>query len=148
MPIRSLPPRGPGHQFVCYGDSCSGKPNHLHEHRFAAVNATVRRLDPPPAFILFLGDEVAGLTADVDELRAQWRHWLDREMAWLDRRTTPLWHVTGNHTAYDQASESVFREVLGMPGNGPAEQQGAGLLGAPGRPAAGVRSYVVDRAGR
>src|ERR1700704_3079730 len=106
MPIPSLTPRGPGHRFILYGDSCSGVQGHPHEASFAAVNATIRRLEPPPEFILFLGDEVAGLTADPDELRAQWRHWLDREMAWLDREQTPLWHTTGNHTTYDATSEA------------------------------------------
>jgi hypothetical protein len=124
MPIRSILPRGPGHHFVLYGDSCSGIPNHPHEGTFAAINAVLGRLTPAPEFILFLGDEIAGLTPDPDELRGQWRHWLDREMAWLDRATTALWHATGNHTTYDPMSESVFRDVLGMPDNGPPGQQG------------------------
>jgi hypothetical protein len=39
--------------------------------------------------------------ADADELKAQWRHWLDREMGWLDRQSIPLWQTTSNHTTYD-----------------------------------------------
>ena len=124
MAIPSILPRGSGHQFVLYGDSCSGIPGHRHEATFAAVNAAVRRLVPPPEFILFPGDEVAGLTADPDALRAQWRHWLDREMGWLDRGAIPLWHTTGNHTTYDTMSEAMFRDVLGMPHNGPPGQEG------------------------
>jgi hypothetical protein len=124
MPIQSLLPRGPGHHFVLYGDSCSGIPNQPHEANFAAVNAVVRRLAPAPQFILFLGDEIAGLTAVSEDLQAQWRHWLDCEMGWLDRQSIPLWHTTGNHTTYDTMSEAVFRDRLGMPHNGPAEQQG------------------------
>jgi hypothetical protein len=133
VPVRPQPPPllpppllpcGPGHQFVFYGDSCSGIPGQLHEATFAAVNTVVRGLVPPPEFILFLGDEIAGLTVGADELRAQWRHWLDNEMAWLDQRTTPLWHATGNHTAYDTMSESLFRDILGMPHNGPVGQDG------------------------
>jgi hypothetical protein len=124
MPVQSLMPRGPGHHFVLYGDSCSGIRGEPHEATFAAVNAVVRSLAPPPEFILFLGDEVAGLTPGADELRMQWRYWLELEMGWLDRRTIPLWHATGNHTAYDQMSEALFRDVLGMPHNGPAGQQG------------------------
>lgn len=85
-PIPSLLPQGSGRNFVLYGDSCSGVPGALHEKTFAAVNAVLRRLDPPPEFILFPGDEVIGLTADAQELRAQWRHWLDNEMGWLDRQ--------------------------------------------------------------
>jgi hypothetical protein len=123
-PFPSLKPRGPGHHFVLYGDSCSGIPGHPHEANFAAINATIRRLEPLPEFILFLGDEVAGLTADPDELRAQWRHWLDREMAWLHRETTELWHTTGNHTTYDATSEAIFRNILNMPHNGPLGQEG------------------------
>jgi hypothetical protein len=123
--IRSLLPRGPGHQFVLYGDSCSGIPGAPHEQTFAAVNAVLRRLTPPPEFILFPGDEIAGLTADSDELRAQWRYWLEQEMGWLDRQAIPLWHSTGNHTVYDSMSEAVFRDVLGhLPHNGPTGQEG------------------------
>jgi hypothetical protein len=122
--IPALLPRGQGHQFVLYGDSCSGVPGALHERTFASVNAVVRRLQPAPDFILFPGDEVIGLTPDADALKEQWRHWLETEMAWLDRETTPIWHTTGNHTTYDTMSEAVFREVLGMPRNGPPGHAG------------------------
>ena len=87
--IPALLPRGTGHQFVCYADGCSGVPNGRHEATFASVNAVVRRLRPHPEFVCFPGDEIIGLTAD-DELRRQWRYWLDREMAWLDRTAIPL----------------------------------------------------------
>jgi hypothetical protein len=123
--IPALLPRGAGHQFVCYADSCSGVPGAPHEATFAAVNAVVRRLRPQPEFICFPGDEIAGLTADDDELRRQWRYWLDHESAWLDRSAIPLYHTTGNHTTYDAASEQVFREVLPhVPRNGPPGQEG------------------------
>ena len=125
MRIASLQPSGPGHQFVVYGDCCSGIPGAPHEKTFAAVNAVVQRLEPPPQFVLFTGDEIAGLTPDADALRAQWRHWLDREMGWLDHRTTPLWQTTSNHATWDRASEAVFREMLGhLPRNGPSGQEG------------------------
>jgi hypothetical protein len=46
-------------------------------------------------------------------------------MAWLDRRSVPLYHTTGNHTTYDEASENVFREMLShLPRNGPPGQEG------------------------
>jgi hypothetical protein len=45
-------------------------------------------------------------------------------MGWLDRRAIPIWHSTGNHTTYDEMSEAVFREVLDLPRNGPAGQEG------------------------
>ena len=122
--IPALVPRGRGHQFVLYGDSCSGVPGGPHERTFACVNAVVRRLQPQPEFILFLGDEIVGLTADARARRAQWSHWLDVEMAWLDRGMTPVWHTTSNHTTYDVMSEAVFREVLRLPENGPPQQVG------------------------
>ncbi|WP_426440727.1 metallophosphoesterase family protein [Bradyrhizobium genosp. P] len=122
--IPSLLPKNPGHQFVIYADSCSGVPGALHERTFASVNDVVRRLHPRPEFILFPGDEIIGLTADAGALHAQWRHWLDTEMNWLDRREVPLWHTTGNHTTYDRMSEDVFREVLKLPRNGPPGQEG------------------------
>ena len=122
--IPALLPRGKGHQFLLYGDSCSGLPNALHEKTFASVNAVVRRLRPQPEFILFPGDEIIGLVPDADTLRTQWQYWLDTEMGWLDRATTPMWHTTGNHTTYDAMSNAVFREVLNLPSNGPPDQIG------------------------
>ena len=122
--IPALMPRGAGHQFVLYGDACSGVSGGLHERTFAAVNAVVRRLVPSPDFIVFTGDEIVGLTADSEQLRAQWQHWLAHEMGWLDRQTIPLWHATSNHTTYNEMSEAVFRDVLNMPRNGPHGQEG------------------------
>jgi Calcineurin-like phosphoesterase len=124
-PIPALQPRGDGHQFVCYADSCSGVPGARHATTFASVNAVVRRLQPQPEFIAFPGDEIIGLTADDDVLRRQWRFWLDEEMGWLDRTAIPLYHTTGNHTSYDRASEAIFREMLSyLPRNGPPGQEG------------------------
>jgi len=122
--IPALLPRGEGRHFLLYGDSCSGVPGGPHEKTFAAVNAVVRRLQPQPEFILFLGDEIIGLTSDAESLREQWRHWLETEMAWVDHETTPLWHTTSNHTTYDATSEGVFRDVVKSPHNGPPGQAG------------------------
>ncbi len=126
IPIPALIPQdGLGHQFICYADSCSGVPGALHENTFAAVNAVVAQLTPPPEFICFPGDEIIGLTADENELRRQWRHWFDQEMAWLDRASIPLYHTTANHTTYDPMSTAIFREVLDhLPQNAPTAQKG------------------------
>jgi hypothetical protein len=64
LPIRALTPRGAGHQFLFYGDACSGVPGAPHERTFASINAVIQRLFPAPDFILFTGDEIIGLTAD------------------------------------------------------------------------------------
>ena len=118
--VPTLKPDQIGHQFVVYGDSCSGIAGAPHEASFRQVNAAIRALDQPPEFICFLGDEIMGLTTDADELRRQWQHFFAREMAWLDRDDIPLYHTTGNHTTYDPVSESVFRDVMAhLPPHGP-----------------------------
>lgn len=131
-PIPALMPRGDGHHFVLYADCCSGIPGTTQAATFAAVNAALARLEPKPEFILFPGDEVLGLTTDEAALRAQWRHWLDVEMAWLDRQAIPLYHTTANHTVYDAMSARVFAGMLDhLPRNGPPGREG--------------RSYFVRR---
>jgi hypothetical protein len=123
--IPILKPEGNGHQFVIYGDSCSGVPDVLHELTFAQMNSVIQRLEIPPEFICYPGDEIIGLTADVDELRCQWTHWFDHEMAWLDREAIPLYHTTGNHTTYNSMSEAIYRDVMAhLPQNGPHDQKG------------------------
>jgi len=125
-PLPALMPRDPsGSQFLLYGDCCSGLPGAVHEANFSAVNAVVARLWPAPELIAFLGDEVSGLTADYAALRAQWRHWLDNELSWLDRQRIPTYHTTSNHATYDESSEQVFCEMLPhLPRNGPRDQLG------------------------
>lgn len=118
--IPALLPRGSGHQFVFLGDACSGVPGAPHERALAATTEVIRKLDPGPEFVIFAGDEIRGLTSDEGELRAQWQHWLDSEMAWLDRDRTPLYQTTSNHTTYDAVSERVYADVLRhLPQNGP-----------------------------
>lgn len=113
-----------GRRFVVYGDCCSGIPGALHEETAASVNRVVAGLSPQPDFVCFLGDEVMGLTTSEADLRAQWRYWLDHEMAWLDRALTPLYNVPANHTTYDVMSERVYTEVMThLPVNGPAGQE-------------------------
>lgn len=123
--IPAVAPRGPGHRFALYGDACSGIPGALHERTFTSVNAVAVRLDPEPEFVVFPGDEITGLTRDEAALRAQWRHWFEVEMTWLDRTRIPLFHTTANHTTYDPMSERVFAEVMAhLPRNGPPGQEG------------------------
>ncbi len=123
--IAALLPRGEnGHQFVCYADCCSGIPGTPNESTFAQINAVLRKLQPQPEFISFPGDEIRGLLPDADALRSQWKYWLENEMGWLDP-SIPLYHTTGNHTAYDALSQNIFREMLPhLPHNGPAGQVG------------------------
>ncbi|WP_028795050.1 metallophosphoesterase family protein [Thalassobaculum salexigens] len=123
--IPALEPRGEGYRFVIYGDACAGEPGGRHEANFERVNSVVRRFSPAPEFIVFPGDEIIGLTRDEAALRAQWRHWFEVEMAWLDRDRIPMFHTTANHTTYDPMSERVFAEVMAhLPRNGPPGQDG------------------------
>lgn len=41
--IPILKPKSNGHQFVIYGDSCSGVPDALHESTFAQINTMILR---------------------------------------------------------------------------------------------------------
>lgn len=123
--IEAIVPRGAGRKFIVYGDACSGVAGAPHEATFAGINRVVSRIQPPPDFMIFPGDEVIGLTESPHALCAQWRYWFDVEMKWFDRRTIPLYHTTSNHTTYDEMSEAVFREMLPhLPRNGPSDQLG------------------------
>src|SRR4029453_10283840 len=123
----SLLPGDPsGHQFVFYGDCCSGVPGAQSETNFAAVNAALRRLAPAPGFICFIGAPIDGSPDEREALRQQWRYWLDHEMAWLDGSTAiPLYHTTSNHNTPNALAEAVWREVFpALPHNGPPGQEG------------------------
>lgn len=123
--LPALLPRGRGHQFVVYGDCCSGIPGGAFEANFAAVNAALRRISPAPQFILFAGDHIYGLTDNAETFRSQWRYFFEHEMAWLDRKAVPLYSATSNHNTCNAVSETVWREVFpDLPRNGPPDQQG------------------------
>ena len=108
-----------------YGDCCSGIPGTQSEQNLAAVNAVVQQLNPSPEFICFLGDHISGSPEEHDALVAQWRYWLDHEMAWVTQRATPLYHVTSNHNTPSTVAEAVWREIFpNLPQNGPAGQAG------------------------
>ena len=123
--VTALIPRQDGHQFVFYGDCCSGIPGAPFDRNFSRVNAVLQRLGPPPDFILFLGDHIMGPYAEAHPIEEQWRYWLNGEMAWLDTSRIPLYHCTSNHDTDDTAAERVWRKVLpDIPGNGPPGQEG------------------------
>lgn len=125
QPVSALLPSGAGHQFVFYGDCCSGIPGKPFERNFAQVNAVLQQLEPLPDFIVFLGDHIAGASGDADAVRGQWRYWLRKQMSWLDTDRIPVYHVTSNHDTFDRVSEAVWREVFpDLPRNGPPGQEG------------------------
>lgn len=122
--VPALQPRGDGHQFAFYGDCCSGIPGGPFEKTFASINRVIARLEPQPQFLWHLGDHIAGQRSDVDWLRREWKYWSETEMAWLDQKRTPLYHVTSNHDTFDTVAESVWREVFhNLPRNGPPGQE-------------------------
>ncbi len=124
--VPGLLPRTPdGHQFVAYGDCCSGVPGTENERRFRAVNAALQRLAPRPEFICFLGDHVAGLTPDVNRLREQWRYFHAEEFSALEDAGVDVYHLTSNHDTYSAESVAVWRgEFPALPQNGPRGEAG------------------------
>lgn len=123
--IPALIPHDPdGHQFVAYGDCCSGIRGGGSEKIFAAVNDVVRRLMPQPDFYCWLGDSLADSREEAAELRAEWDYWLNVEMGWLDK-SVPFYRITSNHDSSNELSERVWREVFpDLPQNGPPGQEG------------------------
>ena len=126
--VQSIPatePKLAGHQFVFYGDCCSGIPGNPSERNFAQVNAALQRLSPQPEFIIFLGDHIVGPHQEGHPIEKQWEYWLNEEMSWLDTNQTPIYHTTSNHNTVDSAGEQVWRKIFsGIPSNGPAGQEG------------------------
>ncbi|WP_419912162.1 metallophosphoesterase family protein [Hoeflea sp.] len=123
--IQSLVPVGDGHQFIVYGDSCSGVPGAAHEATLAKINTAISHMSARPEFIAFLGDEIIGLVNDAEALRTQWRHWHQTEMKAISDLGVPLYNIAGNHTVFSADSEQVFREMNAhLPQNGPENQQG------------------------
>ncbi len=119
------PTRLDGHRFVLYGDCCSGRPGKPNERVFAAINAAIGRLNPAPEFIVFAGDAIWGATDDIDELRHQWKHFTEREMAWATNAGTPVYNCTSNHDTAGATHEKVWYETFPhLPQNGPADQIG------------------------
>ena len=123
--IKSITPGSEkGYQFVLYSDSCSGVKGTVEEKAFKKMNSVIKELDPLPQFILFPGDEIIGLTPKEEELLHQWEYWKNIEMAWFHENNIPIYNTTGNHTAYDEVSERVFKKCNAhLPENGPQNQK-------------------------
>jgi hypothetical protein len=121
----SAPAAAREHQFVFYGDCCSGVPGAPSKANFKRVNAALQQTHPSPDFVLFLGDHIADSTAQTPaELRQLWDYWLQHEMAWCDA-DIPIFHLTSNHNTRNEAAEAVWREVFpDIPDNGPPGEQG------------------------
>jgi hypothetical protein len=117
--IPGLVPRGEGHQFVLYADSCSGVPGEVEVERHQRVTEAVSRLRPRPEFIGFPGDAVLD-GADP----AQWERWF-AEISWVAEAGIDLYQSTSNHNTHNDASIAQFRHWWPtLPGNGPAGQRG------------------------
>ena len=120
-----LPWTSGGHQFVVFGDCCSGIPGTDSERHFRAVNTARRYLRPRPAFICFLGDHVAGLIPDIDRLRAQWSYFLKVENRAVQDEIADVYHLTSNHNTYGADSIAVWRtQFPSPPRNGPKGEEG------------------------
>jgi len=122
--IPSIPTGESGVSFVWYGDCCSGISG-ANEQNFAAVNTVFRRLDAYPDVVIFAGDNIVGYSDNAEDYRAQWRYWLDHEMAWFSKLGIPIFHITSNHNTTNEVAEAVFREIhTDIPQNGPDDQKG------------------------
>ena len=87
------------------------------------------RLASDRDFICFLGDHIMGLTKDStpspEDLRRQWRYWLDHEFAFARETGIDIYHLTSNHNTYNEGSEQVFREIFPeIPHNGSEDDIG------------------------
>lgn len=111
------------HQFVVYGDACSGRPNTINSRTLAALNAMLSRRRTPD-FVLFMGDEISGLSHSRAHMQSQWDHFLLHERQWPSADRLTFYHVPGNHTVFDAQSAELFRDNLRMPANGPAGDEG------------------------
>ncbi|MCJ8329044.1 MAG: metallophosphoesterase, partial [Lentisphaeria bacterium] len=122
---RALTPQPGGHQFVFYGDCCSGLSGGPFESNFSRVNAALQNLHPEPDFIIFLGDHIMGTYAEKQSFEEQWNYWLGEEMSWHDADRIPIYHCTSNHDTPDADSERIWRQVFpDIPRNGPPGQDG------------------------
>ncbi len=106
--VPALLPETEGRRFAMLGDSTARRRG-VQLETFTAIGAAVRRLTPPPEFLLLTGDHFWGTGWDEETLRAEWREWFDAAKSFGD---LPIHHLTGNHTCFDETSARVFGSVL------------------------------------
>lgn len=123
-PLKSLPARAGGIQFVVYADATSGRPDAPNAQDLAILNRQILRLSSAPEFIVFPGDQIGG-AENLEEHLRQWQYFLDREMAPITGAGIPVYHTTSNHDNFVPEHDRIFRQVMpGIPGNGPAGEEG------------------------
>jgi hypothetical protein len=106
--LPALTPAAGGRQFTILGDSTARKRG-VQADTFDAVAGVIRSLTPRPEFLVHLGDHFWGNNSDEQDLRAQWREWVETSKALGD---LPMLHLAGNHTCFDAMSARVFREMV------------------------------------
>jgi hypothetical protein len=95
-------------RILLLGDSCSGIPGTAEEVRFRRLVEAVLPHAGSADCLCYLGDHIAGYTADQNELARQWEHFLGLEFAPLAAAFAPVFHLPSNHTVYDPASAAFF----------------------------------------
>ena len=110
-----------GHEFVIYGDSCSGSAGRAPRVELQADQRRHPGAGRATRIHLFSRRRDHGLDSQSGRF-ARAMELFFRAVKWLGLTASliPLYHTTGNHTVYDKMSESVFREVMAhLPSNGP-----------------------------
>lgn len=93
-----------------------------HRENFRKILSILKQKSPNVDFITFLGDHVWGYTKDKPLLEIQWQEWL-KDFKILENYK--VYHTTGNHTAYDEMSTAVYKDIFpDIPQNGPVNQKG------------------------
>jgi hypothetical protein len=114
--LAALAPRSPAHagpsagavrRFAVIGDTTAFGRG-VQADQFGALIQQINRLEPPPEFLLCLGDHIWGAVEDEADLRKQWREWW---AAAAPLGALPIHHITGNHTSYNAASRRIFKEA-------------------------------------
>jgi len=95
--------------FVTIGDSRSDSPI-VQPQAYRDCIKLINKLDPPPAFVINVGDLILGYTDGDEELtKTEWDEF-DRVTAGFK---PPVRLVPGNHDIWDEASHATFRKRYG-----------------------------------